>query len=114
MPESSPTTRRRVRAELRGAVQMLGPGYGYFVAETDTPFQDAVTYSELALEIETERSLATAILAYVDLAGAEHGTPTETYEALMGLTRALEIAPMTVKCEWHTARLWLLRALAPS
>ncbi len=28
--------------------------------------------------------------------------------------RALEVSPMTVKREWHTARLWLLRALAPS
>ncbi len=28
--------------------------------------------------------------------------------------RALEISPMTVKREWHTARLWLLRRLAPT
>ena len=27
--------------------------------------------------------------------------------------RTLEISPMTVKREWHTARLWLLRELAP-
>ena len=27
--------------------------------------------------------------------------------------RTLEVSPMTVKREWHTARLWLLRALSP-
>lgn len=28
--------------------------------------------------------------------------------------RTLDISPMTVKREWHTARLWLLRELSPS
>jgi RNA polymerase sigma-70 factor (ECF subfamily) len=28
--------------------------------------------------------------------------------------RSLDISPMTVKREWHTARLWLLRELGPS
>lgn len=28
--------------------------------------------------------------------------------------RALDVSPMTVKREWHTARLWLLRELSPA
>jgi TolB-like protein len=79
--------------ELRGAVQMLGPGYGFFTGENDTPFGNAVEYSERALEIDPERSFAIAILSYVGVVSNPAASAEETHQAIMGLSQALELDP---------------------
>ncbi len=79
--------------EMRGALHMLATSYGFIDAEEGELNRLAIEYSQRALAIDPESSLAIAVIANVEDDMVEVSTAASIHRELESYDRALEIDP---------------------